>query len=55
MFEHTSLGFCKWDIPALVVLGAIVVIFCVHHYKQKKREKQFEDELAKKLASNTTK
>ena len=46
MFAHTSFGFCAWDIPALIVLLAMVVIFIVHRHNQKKREKEFEQELA---------
>lgn len=54
MFDHTVLGFCIWDIPALVVLIATVVVFLLHRHKQKKREKEFEDELAEKLAQKST-
>ena len=55
MFEYTSLGFCAWDIPALIVLIVIVVIFAVHRNNQKKREKEFEDRLASELAEETLK
>lgn len=47
---HVSLGWCAWDLPALIVLVAIVVIFIVHRSKMKKREKQFNEELAGKSA-----
>lgn len=53
MFAHTSLGFCMWDIPALIVLAAMVVVFAVHRHKQKKREKDFEDQLAELTADET--
>lgn len=53
MFAHTSLGFCIWDIPALIVLIAVIVVFIAHRHNQKKREKDFEDQLAEKLAKNT--
>ena len=34
-FVHTKLGFCFWDIPALIVLIAIIAIFVVHVIRQK--------------------
>lgn len=56
---HLALGWCIWDIPALIVLVAIVVIFVVHTNKLKKREKEFEKELAQaetdKIAGQTDK
>ena len=56
---HIALGWCIWDIPALIVLLAIVVIFVVHVNKLKKREKAFEEELAQvetdKIAGQTDK
>ena len=33
-FLHTKLGFCFWDIPALLVLLVIVVLFVVHIIRQ---------------------
>ena len=46
-FVHTKLGFCFWDIPALIVLIAIIA---VHVIRQKRRENEFEDELSDKMA-----
>lgn len=43
---HSAFGWCIWDLPALIVLAVIVIIFAVHVYKMKKREKEFEKELA---------
>ena len=47
---HLSLGWCQWDIPALILLAAIVVVFVVHTVVMKKREKAFKAELAKSAA-----
>lgn len=44
---HFAFGWCFWDLPALIVLVAIVVIFAVHSKKMKDREKEFSEELAK--------
>ena len=49
-FVHTKLGFCFWDIPALIVLIAIIAVFGVHVIRQKRRENEFEDELSDKMA-----
>lgn len=43
---HFAFGWCFWDLPALIVLVAIVVIFVVHTKKMKDREKEFSEELA---------
>lgn len=53
MFSHSVLGLCAWDLPALIVLIAMVVVFVVHRHKQKKRENEFEDELTDRLAQET--
>lgn len=49
---HFAFGWCFWDLPALIVLAAIVVIFIVHTHKMKKREKDFEEELAQTDANS---
>ena len=53
MFAHTSIGYCMWDIPALIVLILIIVIFIVHRHNQKKREEEFEDQLSEKWADES--
>lgn len=47
-FAH-SLGLHVWDIPALAVALIMIIVIIVHHHNQKKRNKDFEDELEKKL------
>ena len=47
-FVH-NLGLHSWDIPALVVTIILVVMILVHHRNQKKRNKDFEEELDKKI------
>ncbi|MCI1722866.1 MAG: hypothetical protein LKM41_08655 [Lachnospiraceae bacterium] len=50
LLSHSYLGICPWDLPALIVLIAVIVIFVVHHSIQKKRESELENELADKYA-----
>lgn len=47
-FIH-SLGLCFWEIPALLVGVIMIVMLAVHKHNQKKREKDFEDELEEKM------
>ena len=47
-YFHTTFGFCLWDILALIVLVAVVAVLVGHTVQQRKREKNFERELAQK-------
>lgn len=53
MFSHSFLGLCAWDLPALIVLLAMIVVFVVHRHNMKKREDEFEDELAARWADES--
>ena len=48
LFVH-NLGIHSWDIPALIVAVILVVMILVHRHNQKKREKDFEEELDQKI------
>lgn len=53
IMEHTVFGFCWWDIPALIVLIAVVAVFVVKHRDMKKQEKDLEDQLSELYADDT--
>lgn len=53
VFEHSALGFCWWDLPALIVLIVVVVAFIWKHHEMKKQEKELEDEISKLYADDT--
>lgn len=53
LFEHTVLGFCWWDIPALIVLIVVIVVFAVKHHDMKKEEKDLEDQISELYADDT--
>ena len=55
VLEHTKLGFCWWDIPALLVLAAIVVIYLIRSHDLKKQQKEMEDQLADLYAEDSMK
>ena len=38
-----------WELPALLAGGIILVELIVHSYKQKKREKQFDENRMERL------
>ena len=44
--HHTLLGFCGWDLPALIILIALIVVLVVRHNKLKKTEQELEDLLS---------
>lgn len=47
MFSHSFWGLCAWDLPALIVLALMILVFVVHRDRMKKREEEFEEELEK--------
>lgn len=50
-YFHTTLGFCLWDLLALVVLAAVVAMLLVHMHENRKRQKELEQEIAEQNAS----
>ncbi len=55
VLSHSSLGFCWWDLLALVALVVVVVFFVVKCRDMKKHEKDLEDELSALYADDTMK
>lgn len=55
IFEHTTPGFCWWDIPALLILIAVIAVFAVKHHSMKKEEKELEDRLSELYAVEAVK
>lgn len=53
MFSHSFFGLCAWDLPALLVLALMVVVFGLHRHKMKKREDEFEEELEERMNGTT--
>ena len=50
IFEHTRLGFCWWDLLALVILVIVVVAFAVKRSKLKDEQDELEDQLSELYA-----
>lgn len=53
IFGHTTLGFCWWDIPALIVLIVVIVAFAVKHHNMKKEESNLEDQISELYADDS--
>ena len=53
IFEHTRLGFCWWDLLALVILVIVVVAFAVKRSKLKDEQDDLEDQLSELYAEDS--
>lgn len=53
IIEHSKLGFCWWDILALIVLIVVVAVFIWKRHDMKKQEKDLEDQLSELYADDT--
>ena len=53
IFEHTRLGFCWWDLLALVILVIVVVAFAVKRSKFKDEQDELEDQLSELYAEDS--
>ena len=52
ILEHTRLGFCWWDLLALIVLIVVIVAFAWKHHKIKDEQKELEDQLSELYAND---
>lgn len=52
VLQHTVLWFCWWDLPALIILIAVIVGFAVKRHNMKKDEKELEDLLSELYADD---
>lgn len=46
ILEHTRLGFCWWDLIALLILIVVAVIFIYKFLNMKKTQKDLEDQIS---------
>lgn len=53
ILTHTMLGFCWWDIPALIILAGVIIWFVVKRHEQVKEEKELEDQLSEIYADKS--
>lgn len=53
VLEHTKLGFCWWDLIALIVLIVVIVAFAWKHHEMKKEQKDLEDQISELYADDT--
>ena len=55
LLEHTKLGFCWWDLLALLILLAVVIVYLVRRHNLKKEQKDLEDQLSDFYAEDSVK
>ena len=55
LLEHTKLGSCWWDLLALLILLAVVIVYLVRRYNLKKEQKDLEDQLSDLYAEDSVK
>ena len=55
LLEHTKLGFCWWDLLALLILLAVVIVYLVRRHNLKKEQKDLEDQLSDLNAEDSVK
>ena len=53
VLEHTTLGFCWWDLPVAIILIVVIVSFVWKHNDMKKQEKDLEDQIAALYTNDT--
>lgn len=46
ILEHTRLGFCWWDLIALIILIVVAVVFAYKFMSMKKTQKDLEDQIS---------
>lgn len=46
VLEHTTLGFCLWDLPAAIILIVVIALFAWKHHDMKQQEKDLEDQIS---------
>ena len=44
LLEHTKLGFCWWDLLALLILLAVLMVYRGRRHNLKKGQKELEDQ-----------
>ena len=55
LLEHTKLGFCWWDLLALLISLAVVIVYLVRRHNLKKEQKDLEDQLSDLYAEDSVK
>lgn len=53
IIEHTRLGFCWWDLLALIILLAVIIVWIAKHRDLKKQQNDYEDQLSDLYAGDS--
>lgn len=53
IIEHTRLGFCWWDLLALIILLAVIIVWIAKRHDLKKEQNDYEDQLSDLYAGDS--
>lgn len=53
-YFHATLGFCMWDLLALLILAVMVAVLVIYICNQKKRQSALEYQLAEVLGQKAS-
>ena len=45
MLESLRIGFCMWDVPAMILIGAAVALLLFQHKRDKDETKEIQQQL----------
>ena len=50
MFEGYCLGFCRYDLPAFILLLVILAVILIHNHRFKKKRDEYQKMIEQKTA-----
>lgn len=53
IIEHSKLGFCWWDLLALIILLAVIIVWIAKRHDLKKQQNDYEDQLSDLYAEDS--
>ena len=53
IIAHSRLGFCWWDLLALIILLAVIIVWMVKCHDLKKEQDDYEDQLSDLYAGDS--
>ena len=53
IIAHSRLGFCWWDLLALIILLAVIIVWIAKRHDLKKEQNDYEDQLSDLYAGDS--
>ena len=51
MLEGYSLGICRWDLPALILVMVILAVILIHNHRFKQKRDEYQKAIEEKNES----